>query len=88
MERLGCSLDPLKPSSIRRGDMLWGAIFAGGGGWASSPIEAGGYCTAPPTCEFALLTLIRRAGATTARSSASRVELMICLMLITSPPSL
>jgi hypothetical protein len=77
MERLGRSLDPLTPSSIRRGDMLWGAILAGGGGWASSPIEAGGYCTAPTTCEFALLTPIRKAGATTARRSASRIELVI-----------
>ena len=46
MASSGRSLDPLTPSSIRRGDMLWGAILAGGGGWASSPTDGGGYCTA------------------------------------------
>jgi hypothetical protein len=33
------------PNSIRRGDTLCGTIPAGGGGCASFPTEAGGYCS-------------------------------------------
>jgi hypothetical protein len=31
------------PDSILRGDTVCGTILAGGGGWTSAPIEAGGY---------------------------------------------
>jgi hypothetical protein len=88
MESPDRSLDPLTPSSIRRGDMLWGAIPAGGGGWASSPTEAGGYCTAPTTCAIAALKPISRADPITATSSAARVDLLTAPMLITYPPTL
>ena len=68
--------------------MLWGTILAGGGGWASSPIEAGGYCTAPPTCAFALLGLMRKAVAIAPTSNAACVNLVIRRMLLTSLPTL
>jgi len=55
-----------KPSSIRRGDMLSGAILAGGAGWASSPTEAGGYCNAPSVCPFLMFPPMRRADPRTA----------------------
>jgi hypothetical protein len=86
MESPDRSLDPLTPSSIRRGDMLWGAILPGGGGWASSPTEGGGYCTAPPICAFAVLKPISRADAAT--SSAPQADPMTAPMLITYPPTL
>jgi len=34
-------------SCASRGEMGCGTILAGAGGWASSPIDSGGYCTAP-----------------------------------------
>jgi hypothetical protein len=40
---LGGTLDPLTPNSMRQGDTGCGSVRAGGGGWASSPIEGGGY---------------------------------------------
>jgi hypothetical protein len=43
----GGRLDPLTPNSNCRGETGCGTILAGGGGWASSPIDSGGYCTAP-----------------------------------------
>ncbi len=79
----GRSLDPLTLSSIRLGDMVWGAILAGGGGWASSPTDAGGYCTAPPICAFAVPKPIRRADPRTATNSAPLVDLLIAPVLIT-----
>src|SRR5262245_18116534 len=49
------------PSSIRHGAILSAAILAGGGGWASAPTAAGGYCNAPPVCPFPMLPPMRRA---------------------------
>src|ERR1700736_6078855 len=43
----GGGLDPLTPNSMRRGDTSCGTVLAGGGGWASSPTEGGGYWSAP-----------------------------------------
>ena len=55
----GGRLDPLTPNSVRRGETICGTVKAGDGGWASSPIEAGGYCNAPPTCALVALEAIR-----------------------------
>jgi hypothetical protein len=44
---LGGFLNPLTPNSTRHGDTGCGSILAGGGSWASSPTERGGYWSAP-----------------------------------------
>src|SRR5260370_446642 len=58
-----------------------GTVLAVGGGWQSSPTGAGGYCTAPAACAFAVPKPISRADPAT--SNAPRADLLIAPMLLT-----
>src|SRR5438034_6692790 len=66
---------------MRRGDTLCGAIRAGGGGWASSPTDAGGYCNAPSICACAMLEAISTADPTIKTSAPKPIGLCIIASL-------